>query len=135
MLCSFELINKSAICNRCGRSINFDKNSKFLPVAKCRVPEHVGLKLGYLYNKKIKGVGDTLAIFIKKLNYSYPNLGSARAKLTMLNKKGINWCDLNKDLIYLWLLEECAIQGIVLQPKIGKALIRLAIIKAKNQEL
>ncbi len=134
MLCNFKNINNSLICDRCGRK-TAAKNSTYFPTARCRVPEHIGLKLGYIFNKKIKGVGDTLSSLIKQLDYTYPYSGPARAKLTMLNKKGIDWCDKNQDLIYGWLQHECAIQGIVLKKSIGKALIRLAIIKAKNQEI
>lgn len=132
MLCNFVQINDQLICEQCGRKVQFKKDG-FFPTAKCRVPNQLNLKLGYIYNKKTKGVGDTLSSLIKKLDFSYPPIGSARAKLTMLNKKGIDWCSHNQDLIHDWLKYECAIQGIALKKNIGRALIRLAIIQAKNQ--
>ena len=132
MLCNFVQINDKLICENCGRKTVLKKDS-FYPTAKCRIPEHINLKLGYVYNKKTKGVGDTLSELIKKLDYSYPPIGSVRAKLTMLNKQGIDWCDKNQELIHDWVKYECAIQGIPLKNNIGRAIIRLAIKQAKNQ--
>lgn len=133
MLCNFQRINNLLICDRCGRKTLFKKRDKLFPTAKCRIPEHINFNLGYVNNKKIKGVGDMLSELIKKLDYSYPPIGSVRTKLTMLNKKGIDWCAKNQELIHDWFKYECAIQGIPLRNNIGRAIIRLAIIKAKNQ--
>lgn len=135
MLCDFVAKNSKWICQKCGRQANKTNDEEFMPTAKCRIPEKYYFNSGYINNLKIKGVGDMISIIIKKLGYSYNPLGTARLKLTYLNNKGIDWCDKNQDLIYNWLKEECILNNLVLLPMAGRAIVRLAIIKAKNQEI
>lgn len=133
MLCDFSKINNKWICKNCGRNQAYQSNQKFMPIAKCRIPEDYYFRSQYIHNKKIKGVGDTLSEIINKIGYAYPNVSGARAKLTYMNKKGIDWCDQNQELIIKWIKEECTLYQIQFLELIAKAIVRLAIRKAKNQ--
>jgi hypothetical protein len=132
MFCNFKKISSYWICDRCGRKVKFEEDKEFSPSAKCRLPEYYYLDSGYIFNKKIKGVGDTLSSLIKRIGYSYPSVSPARAKLTLLNNKGIEWCEKNQALIFKWLKQECQIQKLPTIDKVLKAIIRLSIINAKR---
>lgn len=135
MICNFKQTEKEWVCSSCGRRVKRKKSQEFMPTAKCRIPENYKFKSRYIYNKKIKGVGDTISGIIKQIGYNYNPVGSGMSKITYLNKKGIDWCDKNQHLIYNWFKEECYLQGVVLLEKTARSIVRLAIIKAKNQDI
>lgn len=136
MFCEFTKLQEHKwICKRCGRIAPIGKSS-FSPVAKCRLPENYHLaQQSYVQNVKIKGVGDFLAEIIKKIGYSYHPNGRSKARLTFLNKRGIDWCDKHQDLIAEWINDEGPRIRLELHSKILKPLIRLAIFKARNQTI
>lgn len=123
------------LCKKCGRTTQPDPKEKLFPVARCRVPTNYKYRSGYINNKKILGVGDMLAKLIKKIGYEYPSMGKIRARLTFLNKRSIGWCEKHQRILYLWLKEAASEQGVYLIPSVGKAIIRLAIMNAKNQQV
>lgn len=133
MLCDFSNVSKKWICKNCGRQVNINPPKKFMPSAKCRLPENYKFRSGYFKNKKLKGVGDTLSEIVRKMGYNYSTISKARAKITYLNKKGIDWCDKNQQIILIWLKEECIANRVQFLELIGKSIIRLAVRKAKNQ--
>ena len=133
MICDFTKRSNKFICKKCGRNIDYKKGT--IPTAKCRLPEDYKFRSGYLHGKKLMGVGDTLSNIISKMGYGYSPISRARAKITYLNKKGIDWCEQNQDVILIWLKEECVANRIQFLDLIGKSIIRLAIKKAKTQEI
>lgn len=133
MICDFTQKGDKFICKKCGRNIKY--KTGIFPTAKCRLPEDYKFRSGYLHSQKLIGVGDTLSNIISKMGYGYSSMSRARAKITYLNKKGIDWCEQNQNIILLWLKEECIEKRIQFLDKIGKSLIRLAIKKAKTQEI
>lgn len=133
MICDFTKRGDKLICKKCGRNMDYKKGG--ISTAKCRLPEDYKFRSGYLHNKKLMGVGDTLANIISKIGYGYSPVSRARAKITYLNKKGIDWCEQNQDVILIWLKEECVANRIQFLDLIGKSIIRLAIKKAKTQEI
>lgn len=134
MICDFVLRNeKEWICEKCGRRVTRYKSENFMPTAKCRIPDNYHMKSGYIGNKKIVGVGDYLARIFKQLGYSYRAVSSARAKINKLNSLGIDWCDQHQDIILLWIKDECLKQQVHFYSRPIRSIIRLAILKAKNQ--
>lgn len=133
MLCDFARTNKQWVCKQCGRKSPI--NGQFMPTAKCRIPDFYHLKSNYINNKKIIGVGDTLSTIIKKIGFSYPPISSARTMLTFLNKKGIDWCEENQPTILEWFKYECKLNNIPFLEIIAKAILRLAIRKAKIKNI
>lgn len=134
MLCDFKKINNQWICLKCGRKAPVEKE-QYMPSAKCRIPEYYHLTSNYIYNEKMKGVGDTLSVIIKKMGHNYQPISKARSKITFLNKMGIDWCDKHQNIILEWLREECTTQRIPFLELVAKSIIRLAIRKAKNQNI
>ena len=131
MLCDFKNINEKWICLKCGRQTPMSKDN-YMPSAKCRIPEHYRISSGYIYNERIKGVGDSLSEIIKKIGYNYSPVSRARSKITYLNKKGIDWCEANQKIILYWIKEECVHYNIQYLELLAKSILRLAIRKAKN---
>lgn len=135
MFCEFTKIGDSHwLCKNCGRAAEAN-NEKYAPNARCRIPENYKLYSGYVGNERLLGVGDELAIIIKKLGYSFPPIGRVRARLTLMNKRGPDWCEANKSLILEWFKQECPSRGVIFNKKVTQALIRLAIYKARTQRL
>ena len=129
MLCQFTQVANKWICKRCGRISSVEETDKFSPSAKCRIPDNYHLQSNYIWNQRINGVGDTLSAIFKQLGFKYSPMGDARARITFLNKRSINWCRKHSDVIYSWIKEECDNKNIPINKKLGHALIRLAIIK------
>jgi hypothetical protein len=78
-------------------------------------------------------VGDTLLEILKSLGYNIAPLSIARAKITHLNKKGIDWCRLNQHVIVKWIQQECELKKIPFITKLLKAIVRLAIINNQKK--
>ena len=136
MLCDFTMVSNQWICTKCGRIAKYNSKESYMPTAKCRMPQdYNAFRSGYIHNEKMIGVGDALSSIIKKIGYNYPSVGKARAKITYLNKQGIEWCENHKELILEWLKQECVLYKIQFLELLGKAIIRLAIKKAKQQNL
>lgn len=133
MVCDFKRTSKEWICAKCGRRSPIKQNKQFMPTAKCRLPEFYNSNCNYIHNKRIKGVGDMLSELIRSIGYDYEPISSTRTALTYLNKRGIDWCSDNQSIILEWFKYECLLQNIIFIERPIKALIRLAIIKAKNQ--
>lgn len=131
MLCDFKKINNQWVCLKCGRKAPVEKQ-QYMPSAKCRIPEYYYLTSNYIYNQKIKGVGDTLSEIVKKIGYNYSPISRARSKITYLNKRGIDWCEKNQNLILRWIKEECLEHKIQYLELPAKSILRLAIHKAKR---
>lgn len=133
MFCNFKKLNHEWICDRCGRRVsNQNNNSEYAPSARCRIPEYYYLNSSYINNEKIIGVGDTLWEILKSLGYNIAPLSIARAKITHLNKKGIDWCRLNQHVIVKWIQQECELKKIPSITKLVKAIVRLAIMRTQN---
>lgn len=130
MICDFTKKGGKFICKRCGRNETYKKNH--IPTAKCRVSDNYKFQSGYIHNKKLKGVGDALSGIIKQMGYGYSPISKARAKITYLNKKGIDWCEANQKIILYWIKEECVHYNIQYLELLAKSILRLAIRKAKN---
>lgn len=135
MFCNYTKKNNKWICKNCGRITPVTKEHNYMPMAKCRVPENYKAFSDYINNIKIKGVGDCMSEIIKKLGYIYPSSGSTRFRLTKLNVMGIEWCKTNRELIYHWFKHELDLAGIEYRPAMIKAIIRLSIMNAHNQEI
>lgn len=134
MLCDFTRFNDNWICKECGRKAKFNPE-KYMPIAKCRIPEKYRYNYSYIGNVKIKGVGDTLSSIIKQMGFGYPAISKTRARITKMNKLGIEWCEKNKLIISKWIEDECILQQIPFLRKPVMSIINLAIRRAKNQEL
>lgn len=134
MFCEFKHIQNKWICSKCGRITPY-KNEQYMPTAKCRLPEFYYLKSKFVNNYETKGVGDCLLNIFKKMNHNVPVLSRARAKITCLNNKGIEWCSRNQLTILEWIKEECSLYNIPFSKKLFMSIIRLSIYKAKNQKI
>jgi hypothetical protein len=134
MLCDFTRLNDNWICKDCGRKAKFNPE-KYMPIAKCRIPENYKYNYSYIGNVKIKGVGDTLSSIIKQMGFGYPAISKTRARITKMNKLGIEWCENHQNIILQWIRDECILQGIQFLELPAKSIIRLAIRKAKNQNI
>lgn len=132
MLCNFKKINDKWICEQCGR-INKARSDGYMPSAKCRLPEFYHVQSKFIGNQQIMGVGDFLLSIVKKLNHNIPSLSRARSKITYLNNKGIDWCESHQSAIIEWIKEECSTYKVQYAEKLFKAILRLAIYKAKTQ--
>lgn len=130
MICSFTKINNYWICKECGRQSIVEASDTFAPVAMCRIPEDYRINQShYLFEMKIKGVGDHLSTIFKQMGYSYEPISKTRTRITFLNKRSAKWCQENQHIIYSWIAQECKERNISFIPKVVYAIIRLAIIK------
>ena len=132
-------MRKEWICKRCGRRTEFGGAIKedSMPIAKCRIPDDYFLtqNCGYIGAFKLKGIGDILLEIFKTLGYTINTISSERTFLTYLNKMGIEWCSKNRGGIAEWLKAESNRRGLAILPSTINAIVRLAIIKAKKQEV
>ena len=135
MFCNYTKKNNKWICKTCGRITPVTEDMKYMPMAKCRVPEGYKALSDYVHNFKLKGVGDCISEIVKKLGYEYPRAGSTRFILTKLNTMGIDWCKRNQDLICSWFKHELDMHNIEYRPVAIKAIVRLAVINASNQDI
>lgn len=135
MLCDFLKLDNIWVCEKCGRKVKVKQTDKFMPTAQCRIPEHYKYTNdGFMFNQKILGVGDTLSQIIKAIGYGYSPVGKTRAKITYLNKKGIDWCEKNQKTILKWIEEECISYNIQYLELAVKSILRLAIRKARRYQ-
>lgn len=139
MFCEYKKMAKEWICKRCGRRTPFGDGIKedSMPIAKCRIPDDYFLtqNCGYIGSFKLKGVGDMLLELVEKLGYKVPRVSTQRTFITYLNTQGIEWCSENRDRIIKWLKAESDRTGTNILPSTITALVRLAIIKAKTQDI
>jgi hypothetical protein len=139
MFCEYKKMTKEWICKRCGRRTPFGGAIKedSMPIAKCRIPENYFLtqNCGYIGSIKLKGVGDTLAETLENLGYAINKISRHGAFITRLNTNGIEWCSENIGSIVEWLRAENNLMGHSILPSTIKAIVRLAIKKAKLQEI
>lgn len=134
-LCSFIKTSKELICENCGRRIKLDNDIKNPITAQCRVKQKIKKAITPQYQDQaiiIKdGVGTMLENLLKKIGINYTHQCSCSSKIHLLNKKGVEWCENNADTILKWIRAESQEKNIPFAPKTAKALLRLAIKKAK----
>ena len=96
MLCSFiNINNKQLICENCGRKIPYSNNNGIS--AKCRIPSKL-IKRNNPIIPKLDisiGVGDILKELLDKIHIKYDVGCSCNSKLSVLNRKGPEWCQKN----------------------------------------
>jgi len=131
MVCDFTKVGKYLICKKCGRKL--DEASVTRPVAVCRIPPSYRVNSKYIYNDKMKGLGDYLSQIFKTMGYDYPTLGKVRARLTFLNKRSLTWCRNNQDIIASWIKDECKNREIDILPSVARSIVRLGILKTYSQ--
>lgn len=139
MFCEYKKMHKEWICKRCGRRTEFGGAIKedSMPIAKCRIPDDYFMtqNCGYIGAFKLKGVGDILLELFKNLGHTINPFSRERTFITYLNKKGIEWCSVHRNSIAEWLKAESNHRGLSILPSTINAIVRLAIIKAKQQEV
>jgi hypothetical protein len=134
MLCSFVKTPKEFICENCGRRVKLDSNIKN-PTAQCRIKQKIKLVTTPQYQHQPvifkTGVGTILENLFKKIGINHVQQCDCSSKFHLLNKKGIIWCETNIETILQWIKAESKEQNIPFAPKTARALVRLAIKKAK----
>jgi hypothetical protein len=139
MFCEYKKMHKEWICKRCGRRTEFGGAIKedSMPIAKCRIPDDYFMtqNCGYIGAFKLKGVGDILLDLFKNLGYTINPISPERTFATYLNKRGIDWCSRNRDGVVEWLKAESNRRGLTILPSTLKAIVRLSILKARQQEV
>jgi hypothetical protein len=80
---------------------------------------------------RARGVGTELKQLLAALGISESAGCDCKAKATLMDSKGIEWCEANADEIVGWMRDEAKKRGIPFFDAAGKAVLKLAIRRAK----
>lgn len=78
------------------------------------------------------GTGTELKALLSKIGITASSTCSCNAKAEIMNRQGIAWCEENVETICDWLQEEATKRKLPFVRLAGKALIHLAIRRAKK---